>query len=212
VAIGGQKFWPVLVPTTKRHVTYVDLELNSPEKVTLLAYDAFSNAPVQALVHPLGSEDQMYVPESGETSIEVQTLSGLTLLEAETEGGFAPIRSALKDKQTEVHFPLVRHDWLVNMNAGERPVTSVAAFVSGDDYDVLVGDGAEATRAKVVYFNEKGDAISATANNRAGFAIFNLPRGLHTITIIPDRSKEVITQVVYVDEFATQTFMLNLIL
>jgi len=212
VTIGGQKFWPVLVPITKKHVTYADLELNSPEKIKMLAYDAFSNVPLPTLVHPLGSEEQMFIPESGETTAEVQTLSGLTLLEAEASADYAPVRSTLKDKQTEVHFPLVRQDWLAKTNGGQRPITSVAAFVSGDDYDVLVGDGSAATNAKIVYFNEQGNEISAAANSRAGFAVFDLPRGLHTITIIPDRSKEVITQLVYVDEFATQTFMLNLIL
>jgi hypothetical protein len=143
--------------------------------------------------------------------MQVQLVSGLTLVEAQAfDASYSPVRVALRTQQNETHIPMIRKDWLQGLSGlAEAHATAAVGFVNGDDFEVLLGDGAPHA-ARIVYFDSEGKVTKGAVSSRAGYAIFNLPRGLHTVTIIPEKSKQIVTQLIYVDEFAVQTTITNL--
>lgn len=222
VSLGSKIFWPVMSPVEKGFVYYADLEIEPTRTIELKSYDAFSASPLAALVQPLGTQEEMTIPNHGATRVTVDTVRGLSFIEAQADESHMPTRVALRTKQIEVNFAHVKRAWLDEMRKKSGLIqgalsTAVVGFVEGEDYDVLVGatSGANQNRS-IVYFDNKGQILerSLEKNNSGvsggGFIVFDLPRGIHTLTIIPAQTKKIITQTVYADEFATHLLQLNL--
>jgi hypothetical protein len=211
VTIGAKTIWPVLVPVVEKHVSYAELELQDQEPKAFKSFDAFTDEPTPTVITPLGTDESFATNQAGETQLQVQLVSGLTMIEAQAfDVNYLPTRVAMRAQQNETHIPVVRKDWLQSISGlTEAHATAAVGFVNGDDFEVILGDGTQ-TAARIVYFDAEGKLAKGTDASRTGYAIFNLPRGLHTVTIIPEKSKQIVTQLIYVDEFAVQTTITNL--
>lgn len=219
VSIGEKVLLPTLVPTESRNVTYADLEIETGRDVEIKSYDAFDFSPLAAALQPLGTKNNIYVPENGISQIKLNTVRGITLIESDPGEPYVVSRAALKANQTELHFSQIKKDWLDGMRGQIRTsenqneiATSAVGLVNGDNYEVLIGDGSYEKNPNIIYFDSKGVVIGQHGIAGGGFAVFGLRKGLNTVTIIPDKSKKVVTQVIYVDEFATSLSRINLML
>ncbi len=215
VSLGKKSFWPVLLPIQPHTVSYADLRISPPRDVDFSAAEAFSNAPKRAAVVPLGTSDEFFVPEQGSHQKALQTVKGMTLLEAKTDNQHAVTRRVLHSNQTRLTFPFLRNAWLRYMiqksAAVKLPNNDVSAlfFVTGDDYDVTIGSGGAHPGQKIAYFNSKGQ-FSAKPTIDGGFIVFGLPRGFQTITMSSSHTKKVVTRLVYADDYAVAVSSVNL--
>ena len=215
VSLGSKAFWPVLLPVAGHAVTYANLQIEPPHAVNFRAFDAFSKVAIGAVVSPLGSNKEFYVPEQGTRHTSVQTVRGMTLLEAKSDANYATVRCELRPHQADVSFPFIQNTWLNGMYAKSRlphtqgPGVAVVFFVKGDDYDVTIGAGAPHPNQKVVYFNSRGQYSKYPVTN-GGFVIFGLSPGFATITLDSVRAGRVVTKLVYADNYAVAVSHVNL--
>lgn len=216
VQVANQYFWPTLVPVEKGHVTYADLSIDTKRTVEFKSYRAFDHTPVGTALQPMGTEFAMYIPDSGVSRLELSTVNGLTLIETvqDENSPYVPIRSALRAHQVEVHFPQIETQWIEEIKNEQNIATNststiTVGFINGDDFEVVVGAGALEGIAKILYFDEKGK-ISKRGVAGGGYIIFNLPSGLQSLTILPEKSKQVVTHSIYVDTLAAHVTKINL--
>jgi hypothetical protein len=222
VSMNGKLFWPTVLPVARRHVSHADLEIEMSRTVEFKSYDAFTAEPRATIFRPLGATEEFMVPEAGSLASKIDTVKGLTLLEADSGEPYTVLRVSVRAGQNEVHLPHLRADWLNKLrpsyggSAGAK--TATVGFIEGDDFEVVLGSGDLIPEKNLVYFDSTGEPLTSksreSARGRAGggFVIFDLPQGLHTVTIFPDKSKKVVTQTVYVDEYATHLIRTNLAL
>jgi hypothetical protein len=215
VSLGTKIYWPVMVPTQNGFVYYADLEAQPTRTLDIKSFDAFTLQPVPTIAQPLGTHDEIIVNESGRTQIKADTVRGLTFIEAHSGSSYQPTRTSLRAAQVEVNLSHIKTDWLKAMRekAQLKPqeyASAVIGFIDGEDYDVILGESLNLTSKNVVYFNQAGESKTSNGEVGGGFIIFDLPRGLNTVTIVPKNSKKVITQIVYADEFAAHILRLNL--
>ena len=216
-SLNDKLFLPTLLPTESRHVTYADLELEADRNIELKSYDAFSEAPLETTIQPVGTKENFYIPENGVSRVQLNVVKGMTLFESDAGEPYVVSRAMLKTGQSEVHFPQVKKEWLDNLRSQSSiPKTDVnetatISFVNGDSYDVLIGDGGGENNHVIIYFDSNGEVVKSRHGVAGGgFAVFGLAHGINTVTIIPDRSKKVVTQALYVDEYATSLSRVNL--
>ncbi len=215
VTLGAKLFWPVLLPIRSHTVSYADLKIERPRDVDFYCHEAFSNRPLSAAVVPLGTDEEFYVPDQGDRRTNLQTVKGLTLLEAKADGSHAVTRLVFHAHQTAVNFPFIRKDWLEYMaqrsgTTKQQYSTSASMFfITGDDYDVTIGAGGTHSMQKIAFFNSRGQYVSKPVGD-GGFLIFGLPQGFQTVTITSNRAPKVVTRLVYVDSYAVAVSSLNL--
>ena len=215
ITLGAKLFWPVLLPIRAHTVSYADLHIERPRDVDFYCHEAFSNRPLGAEVVPLGTDEEFYVPSQGSHQTNLQTIKGITLLEAKTDDSHAVTRLVLHARQTDVNFPFIRKDWLEYMaeksgTSNQQYSTSASLFfITGDDYDVTIGSGGAHPLQKIAFFNSKGNYVNKPVAD-GGFLIFGLPQGFQTVTLISNRTKKVVTRLVYVDSYAVAASRLNL--
>lgn len=216
VSLGEKSFWPVMVPIENKFVFYADLEAQPTRNLDMRSYDAFTLEPRASIAQPLGTQNEIAISAHGQVRIKADTVRGLTFVEAQAGDNYSPIRVGLRVNQSELDLTHLRADWLRGMRdkaqlESSTYMSAVVGFVEGEDYDVIVGSGSADQRKNVIYFDHKGEATNKKHGlNGGGFIIFDLPRGLHTITMIPHLSKKIITQIVYADEFAAHTIRVDL--
>ncbi|OFZ13783.1 MAG: hypothetical protein A2Z20_05935 [Bdellovibrionales bacterium RBG_16_40_8] len=215
VTLNGMAPLPAFIPTAKRHVAYADLKITPSQEIEIVSYEAFIGEPREAIMQPMGTQEQIFIPDNGILRRSFYTIQGLTFLEADAGQEFSPVRIAFDSNATELHFSHLRNDWLKKLreskNIPAKPNnTTVVGFVGGENFDVLLGAGYEEVSSRIVYFNATGEIISGRGQAGGGFAILDLPQGIHTITIVPEKSKKVVTQTAYVDEYAVQLLNVNL--
>lgn len=217
VSLGSKAFWPVMQPVEAMHIGYAELEIQPPRWIELKSYDAFSHQELATVLQPLGTSDQVLIPEKGVSRIEISGIRGLSFLESDPGAPYVLTRSVVRSAQTEVHFMGLKSTWLEGMRKSKKleesqVKTAMVGFLQGDDYEVLLGSGEIDIRSKIIYFDAEGKPVNTRGVAGGGFVIFDLPPGIHTLTILPEKSKKIVTQTVYVDEFAVQQIRTNLML
>jgi hypothetical protein len=214
VNLAEKIFWPVLLPIQSKAVTYADLQIEPRRAIDFKSSIAFSSTPVAAEIQALGTPDKMLIPESGSVRIENETISGVSFFEGTADATHETIRASLRPGQTEIRFPFITKAWVEQARAklnlkNDEQTGSALFFVNGDEYDVIVGAAADDRAQNIVYFDAQGKFTAHPADG-GGFIVLNLPAGFHAITLIPERSKKVVTQLVYTDHFAVSAETINL--
>jgi hypothetical protein len=213
VTLAEKTYWPVLMPVAAKTVTFADLEIEAPRTVDFRSYEAFGGQPRAARVVPLGTSEELYIPDQGNNQMKIETVKGRTLLESETDADHVVTRTELHSGQVEVNIPFLRNDWMKKMRdklglSASAVGTAAVFFVTGDEFDVTIGAGQDAALKNIAYFNSAGHFTDRPTGD-GGFVVFDLPRGFATVTIVPEHTKKVITQLVYVDEYATAATAVN---
>lgn len=205
VSLGQKKYWPVMSLIKENHVTYADLQIHAPTQIRLASENAMTGEPMAALVRPLGSDDEIIIPENGPKQLAVELIGGLTLLEAEADSNYFPSRAIVQPGQFEVDFKFFTNDHIKNLmstHAGGSPFRS-AVYGEVGDIEFRVSLSEDYATAKIVYVDERGHILPAGDSKVRGYFVFGLPMGLHTIFIdtnLPNSAR--ISTIVYVDEYA----------
>lgn len=204
VSANGKAYTPIFVETAQHHVSVVDFEVQAERPVQIAAFKSFSDEPQPALMQIIGEEKTYEVLPEG-TEEKMQLTRGLAL--AEVEGGVAYrlTRVLLNGYETEISAPLFSQEWADGFGQN-----LVVGQVDGDDFQVFVESEAAAD-LRVTYLTDTGKATEKRfGETGGGFVISGLPEGLHTVTIVPAKTKKVITQLVYVDDHAVHYFKKSL--
>ncbi len=214
VNLGEKLYWPILVHTEKKTVSYADMKIEPRRNVTIKSVEAFTQKPNNSEVAPLGTDEKYFISDNGQTRIAVDTVSGLNYLEAFCDDKHVNIRSLLRSGQTELNFEFVTKEWLKHAreHLGLKEVSGAGAalfFVNGDEYEVTLGAGSEYKDKNIVYFDSTGRLIDQPVDD-GGFVVLNEPSGLQSITVIPQKSKKVITRLVYFDDVAVANETISL--
>jgi hypothetical protein len=214
VNLGEKLYWPTLWPVDAKTVTFADLKILPRHAVVFRSTEAFSQKPLAAQMSPLGTEERYMISSQTPLQLNIDTVSGFTYVEAQTDDQHENVRTQLRENQSEMTLSFVKKDFIrrAKEHLGLKNIAesgSAVVFVNGDEYEVTMGAGSELKDKNIVYFDANGKFIDQPVDD-GGFVVLNEARGFNAVTIIPQKSKRIITRQIYFDQYAIATENINL--
>ncbi len=195
--INGRKQVPIFAFVENKAVTQVDYVVAKAKEIEFSAYHNTTQAKLPMRFNFVGSERYSEMLQPTSKIVRKALPLGLSMVEFDTGVDFAMTRVALDGNEREVSAPMFPTAWADSIGKG-----LVVGEIEGENYMISL-DGADFNEASIKYLDNDGhptDAIHGQAGQR--FVITGLSQGFHTISIIPETSRQVMTQIVYVDEQA----------
>jgi hypothetical protein len=201
--VNGEKQLPFTVFAEEKSVSHVDYALQSARVIEFGVYnseDASRFQPFRVQFVGVENHQDMLSPSAQKMSV-VLPRGGLTMAEFDPGIEFLQTRTILTGKENEVHVPAFKTEW-----AEAFGDNLVVGDVGGDSYSVVVMNqaGTVATNGvKVVYLDEKNAATEKNyGEDGQRFVVKGLSAGFYTLVILPTNSKDVLTDIVFVDSEA----------
>jgi len=193
------KMMPVrIVPVEPNFVSQVELEVTQKQKAQIVTFDAFDKTPLATEIRFAGSVRAARTNASGVTQVGYAKNSDPLIFEIEGSEDYAPVRYHTVRGSDLIEVPLVSHDWLNRMKINSIPDHGhVVGFLGGQRADVFVDVDGQAHQ-EIYYFNASGEIVPVPVAG-GGFVVANLPAGINTISIVPEGSPAIYSQVVVVD-------------
>ncbi len=223
------ELWPAQIALVEEQsVSYVDINTTHYEPTPVRVYDALNNKEQSASVKILGlSQDHFFPEPNKDQAIRFAKGSGLFFVEAQGEKEFASSQYLMPRNIKHLDVPLVRDDWLQDLAAQSKTKISltdgvVVGFVKNSRFAVKLnyktnfehkpGDLERYT----FYFDKNGKILKNNKNKQTlgeeggGFVIFNVPPGLHTLSLLTDQSNKILTRIVAVDRLKVSVLDLDM--
>lgn len=203
VVYQGESYPAQIVPTERGHVSYIDFDLGSSEGIPLDVIDPFDTGrEVNGVIRWAGDESsEIEIQGRG----QLRQPSGLGLFTLELDPGelYELTRYTMPRRTRRLTLPTVRRDWIVSLAARKRvnqdSGVGIAVGYNFDENFTVSIDGVEdeSSTPEVVYFDSRGQALFTDEGiPGGGFAIFNIPPGLRTITLSVAGSAQAQTRVI----------------
>ncbi len=199
----GQSYPAQVIPVESNHVSYLEFDLGEPDSVPLEMVDPIDGSKEINAILRLAGDETAQVEVQGRGRLSLPAGPGLMMLEGDAGEQYELMRYSAPRNSKFMHLPVVRRDWLLSLAARRRinmdtEVGTVVGFAMNDDFIVRL-EGADEGDAEpvIVYFDTQGQALFAEEGVAGGgFAIFNVPSGLRTVSISTKSSRQLFTQVV----------------
>ncbi len=198
----NNRIYPAQIfPTEKKHVSYVDIELEENNVTHFKVVDLLGSAQIpEARIRLVGTDDIVSIQNEG----LVQYANGANPFMVEAEAGYEyeVTRMTLTGRPQNLIVPVIRRDWLANLfnqhNIMALPGRGiVVGFVDDQDYEVEMTGLAPNEPLQIVFFDAQGAVVESRHGIAGGgFVIFNAPKGLQTVYIHPLNSKNSHAQIV----------------
>lgn len=195
--INGRKQVPLFAFVENKAVTQVDYVVSKAKEIKFSAFHNTTQAKLPMRFNFVGSEKYSEMLRPMSKIVKKALPRGLSMVEFDAGEVYAMTRVALDGNEREVSAPMFPTAWANSIGKG-----LVVGQIEGENYMVSF-DGIDFTEAKIQYLDNDGhptDAVIGQAGQR--FVVTGLSQGFHTITITPQNSRQVMTQIVYVDEHA----------
>ncbi len=195
---GGRMMPMRIVPIEANYVSHVDLEATEKEHARIFVMDAFKNQPVPSEVRFAGaSRSAKTSPEGWLQTAYSKNLDPL-ILEIDPEGDYAPVKFHTSRNGHEFAIPVISNDWLNGLRLNQGPeFGSIIGFTDGQRVDVFMDINGKAHQ-EIYYFNASGELVAVPVQG-GGFIIANVPVGLRTVSMAPEGSPAIFSQVLSVD-------------
>jgi hypothetical protein len=163
------------------------------------SFDAFTSEPVDIDLATPDLEEIVQTVE-GSANFRVHSAMGVTEFSARTNNSmYVPIRYFQDARKEYVHLPMIREDWLKQIQAYRRindtaEGSTFVGFVPEMDYQVyLVYEGY--SKDNVVYFDSQGK-ISPIPVRGGGFILYNVPKDAREVIVQQDETDRIYSQVI----------------
>jgi hypothetical protein len=204
VTFRNQVFPAQVVKTEPGHVTFLQINFDELQTLRLRVVDGFNeNAPIDASVRALGSEVIIDgVTDAQDLKIQKSPLA-FHFLEADAGLDYEMIRVEEPLSEHFIRFPMVQRAWLQNLKtqaklSDQLGVGAIVGWVNENGFDVILNDGSGHAGHQFIYFDRDGRRVER-GPRAVGFVLFHVPMGQHTITILPESRKTVITKIIHVE-------------
>lgn len=171
-------------------------------KLTAKIFDGFEGAPVPAQISMQGleavetllDETSFYLPEVNRWS-----LAEIVPLDRE----YAAVRTSYVDNSDYLHVPLIKEEWLQSLISSKRinliPSTgTIVGFVPQDDFELYMPQLQNHLAENVVFFDSSGVMTDRPVAG-GGFVVYNVPPGLHTLSLLSSQNEFIQSHLVLVD-------------
>ncbi len=198
--VGGDgRLDPVLFPVEAGFVTSLDLEVARAKKLDIKVFDAFrTDQPLAARVAPVGSDSLSSIGSSGRGVLRHSPGGGLAAIDIDAGESYAVTRLNLPRERDFAFAPMIGSAWLEGLRSSRRVTKDVdtgviVGFVDARArYEVHVRPMSAARAVKVLYFDGAGKALRAASGvPGGGYAIFNVPEGIVTVSIVSDGAAKI---------------------
>ena len=201
--INGEKQLPFVVFADEKAVSQVDYTLQTKRVIEFGVYSSEDASRFQPFrVQFIGVEDHkdMLKPAPQKMSL-VLPRAGLTMAEFDPGVEYQQTRALLSGLENEVHVPAFKNEWAAKL--GEN---LVVGDIEGDSYTVVVMNQSGTVTnndVKVAYLDEKSEITDKNyGQDGQRFVVKGLTPGFYTVVIVPTNSKDILTDIVYVDSEA----------
>ena len=202
--IGGEYISTQVIPAEEDHVSYLEIEIMDDYRTAgVSVYDGLTREALRADVQIYGTEEVMDIDGLKEEAIHFPGGSGIMMIEVDAGDNYLPSRYSIHRLQQSIELPMVQADWLNGMRTDQHMGLTpefgiIVGYVKGSDYDVFMDQGLEYDSKNIIYFDRDGHITYDTGKAGGGFILFNVPVGIHTVTVLPVATKKVFTQVAVV--------------
>lgn len=187
-----------IVPVEPLFISHVDLEAVEKQKATIATFDAFSKTPVISDVRFAGMPRSAKTNPMGLLQTAYAKNSDPLILEVEPVGEYAAIRYHTSRGAEYIDVPQIQNEWFSSLRISQGPEGgSIIGFVDGQRFDVFMDVNGK-PHEEIYYFNAGGEIVPVPVVG-GGFVIANVPSGLRTVSIVPEGSPAVYSQVISVD-------------
>ena len=179
------------------------------------AYDPFTNTPKKAHIEFLGENKEVITQWNSEVFLSLPLGSGRRMLSAKTTSDYEVTHLDLSQKSFRIKVPLISKKWLnFVFKKSKRTLSShegiVVGFIgSGGDQNLEIFLDGTRYEEQIVFFNEKGQVVSRTSQDKKGFVIFNMSLGFHNISLFfPERPQPLFNHVLFVERQGVNVIVL----
>ena len=194
----GEYISTQIIPTQQNHVSYLDVKMGNRRSAGVSIYDAQTHKPLWADLHIYGTDESIRINE--DEAIHFPGGPGVMMIEAESGGDYLYSRYSVARSQKSIHVPMVRADWWDGMKKHVQQDLNRGVLVgyvsdklgeSEFHYETFID--IEYDKNNIVYF--KDQEFLETGISGGGFILFNIPQGMHTVTVAPVGGDMVFTQI-----------------
>jgi hypothetical protein len=187
-----------IVAVEPLYVSHVDLEAAEKQRATIATFHAFTKAPVVSEVRFAGMPRTAKTNPMGLLQTAYAKNSDPLILEVEPTGDFTPIRFHTSRGSEYIDVPQIENEWFSSLRISQGPEGgTIVGFVDGQRFDVFMDVNGK-PHEEIYYFNAGGEIVPVPVMG-GGFVIANVPSGLRTVSIVPEGSPAIYSQVVSVD-------------
>jgi hypothetical protein len=199
----GNYFSHANIPVQADTVSPVELKGTlTKNKMSIKVFDAFEGSgqvaevTFQNFIEPVIVEglSEQFFPDLHRWSVAEITPQDPT---------YNVIRMSYLENHDSFNIPLIKDSWLQKMITSRRinqiPQTGViVGFVPQDKYELYLPQLQEHIQDNVVFFDSSGEAVDRPVPG-GGFILFNVPTGLHTVSMLSSQNEFINSQLAIVD-------------
>ena len=213
--INGKYISTQVIPTEENYVSYLEIEMDHHRSAGIAVYDGQTHEALRADVQIYGTKKVMEIDGLKEEVIHFPGGPGLMMIEVDGGDDYLYSRHSIHRLQRSINLPLVRANWLEQLETDLEMDLSpdlgvIIGYVDGSDYDVFVDQGIAYDSRNIVYFDKQGRLTYDSGKEGGGFVLFNVPTGMHTVTVLPKEARRIFTQVSVVGADAVNVISVNL--
>lgn len=198
--VNGEKMIPMVVFAEAKSVSQVDYMIQPKQKIEFGVFSADNASQFQPFrLKFVGLESYSDVLETKPRNLELAIpLQGMAMAEIDPGVDFSQTRVLVSGHEKEIHAPAFSRTW--EQKFGSNLIVGEAG---GDSYSVVVMNSmgtVQSAGVKVTYLDEQNNPTAADmGEDGQRFVVSGLTSGFYTIAIIPMNSKQVLTDIVFVD-------------
>lgn len=213
VHLGKRISDPVYVQAQAQSVVALELDVLKASEVEGRVYEAFRpekaiEAELRVMGHVKSRRMNIAASVDSQTAsiVKLAHLGMPSILDVAAGAEYLAVRVIQNPETRYLDVPLVTRSWydgvLARMRYNSPPATgNVIGFIQGLRYRVMVEEESLTERAKVVYFDDRGEMISQEYGvPGGGFMLLGLKDGLRTVLIEAEGSGRVYAVTVLVQE------------
>jgi hypothetical protein len=178
------------------------------ESVRVRAFDAFAGEPVHVVANMQSQTEPLQI-QNGNAVVILPQVSRTSMIYTEVEPGYVAANYFYNDKDSYIHLPILRQEWLANLRIDakldEVPNTgTIVGFFGDENFEAYLAKNPKDSPMQIIYFDGAG-RVSATGKGVAGggFVMFNVPPGTQETVLLGVNTERIYSKVVPVDSETT---------
>jgi hypothetical protein len=210
----GIEYNPILTYVDPGALTQVDIDVQT-KTLSVRSFDVQSLEGLSLRVGFWGSDIDYEILSSDPASFAWNLSKDPSLLQIDAGESKILTHSFVSSRMNELIIPAIEIDWydkalkLATRVSLEKRIFSAYGIITGENYTVSVPSHHQ--ESQVLYFNPDGSARSEDFGVEDGaYLVVGLPPGYQSLVIVPEKSKKVITQPVWIMDGQPHVSFMNL--
>lgn len=207
----GQTSSVEVVPGEEGHVSFVEIHLGDEQSASLKMLEAFSHQPIDEVEIREFGDDRVTTLSTSvrqRSTLSYRAKKSPLFLEVDAGERYPFCRVTASPQSAALFFRIPTNEWLTAIERRykiNRAADSgiVVGFVEDSRFQVTLGSRLEDQGERIIYFDGQGEVLKQEPNTaRRGYIIFDVPKGLQTVSLMAIGSNHIDTQVVVSDPAA----------